>query len=284
MHKTISFSKSVSIFFILQIAFLAGSAAANYPGYYNERRAMRSMRILHGAQMTYSATSGNGNFGSLSALYQASLISQALATGNMDGYLFAVSITPRTQTSPAEFTITAVPRFYGKTGRRSFFMETIGELRGADKHGQPATNADPIIDDCTNGGIADNERCIMESLRHLHGAEMTYAATTSNRNYGGLAELRNALLIGEALSTGRLRGYSISVVTFPRTQTESERFRIIALPQIYGVTGIRSFFIGTDGVMYGADKNGMPADENDPTVDEEQVANSEVNELKPDGF
>lgn len=97
---------------------------------------------------------------------------------------------------------------------------------------------------------------------------MTYAATYGNRNYGSLAELRNVSFIGEALSSGRLRGYSILVVTFPRVPfVEPERFRIIALPQTYGVTGIRSFFIGTDGVMYGADKQGMPADETDPPLE-----------------
>jgi hypothetical protein len=34
----------------------------------------------------------------------------------------------------------------------------------------------------------------------------------------------------------------------------------------YGEMGIRSFYIDTSGIVRGADKNGAPADVNDPPV------------------
>ncbi len=45
-----------------------------------------------------------------------------------------------------KFTATATPKTYGKTGRRSFFIDETGEVRGADHKGQPATADDPPID------------------------------------------------------------------------------------------------------------------------------------------
>jgi hypothetical protein len=45
-----------------------------------------------------------------------------------------------------KFTATATPKTYGKTGRRSFFIDEAGEVRGADHKGQPATADDPPID------------------------------------------------------------------------------------------------------------------------------------------
>ncbi len=253
---------------ILLLTFFLGAAtsAAGSPFRVSERFVLRSVRTIHAAEMTYGATYGNGNYGALSALGQAHLIDVALATGNKYGYMFVLTTVPWTPTSPAAFTLTATPRVYRKTGRLSFFIDTTGEIRGGDKGGQPANASDPVIDDCTQGSIIENERCTIGSLRILHGAEMTYAATYGNGNYAALAELGRVQLIDTSLATGQYRGYSISVVRTPQTQTESATFRISAVPQTYGITGIRSFYVDTTGVIRGADKDGQPADQNDPPI------------------
>ncbi len=183
----------------------------------NERLAVRSMRTLHGAEMTYAATYGNSNFGTLSQLGNAQLIDDTLAAGYKYGYRFSVTITPHTPTTPATFAITATPRKYRLHGRLSIYIGTDGIMRGADKGGQRATENDPVIDEpdyCSNGSIPDNERCAISSLRTLHGAEMTWAATYGNGNFAGLAELGEVNFIDGRLATGLLRGYSIAVVTF----------------------------------------------------------------------
>ncbi len=234
----------------------------------NERCTMQAMRTLHGAEMTYSSTYGNGNYGTLSQMGKVSIVYRTLATGLIHGYKFSLTFVGATETTPASFKITAVPQIYGKTGVRSFFMDTSAMLHGADKRGESATENDPIIDYCTNGSIVENEQCIIGNLRTLHGAEMTYQSTYGNGvSYtSSLVELERIGLIDRYLGSGQLRGYSISVFTFPQTPSVPATFRITATPKIYGTTGIRSFFLDTEGVIRGADKNGEPANENDPPI------------------
>lgn len=233
----------------------------------NERCTIQAVSTLHGAEMTYSSTYGNGNYGSLSQMGDALLISESLASGISHGYKIKVTVITSTQTTPAQFRISAIPLIYGTTGMRSFFMDTGGVLYGADKNGEPATENDPFIDVCTQGSIVDNERCTIDSLRTLHGAEMTYASTYGNGSYcNSLAELALIGFIQPQLGLGKFRGYSFAVSTLPQTPTVPASFKITATPLVYGTTGITSFFIGTDGVILGADKNGEPADENDPPI------------------
>jgi len=45
----------------------------------------------------------------------------------------------------AKVELAATPVEYGKIGRRSFFLDSGGVLRGGDKQGAVATSADPRI-------------------------------------------------------------------------------------------------------------------------------------------
>lgn len=236
----------------------------------DELLALRSLQTIHGAESTYFATYGNGTYTTLAELGNVQFIDSALASGIKYGYVFGVVTVQSTPTTPAEFFITATPRKYRAFGRYSFFLDTSGVIRGADKRGQPANASDPVlvVDFCTSGSITGNELCTIQSLRTLHGAEATYQATHGNGNYTGITELGRVNLINGILATGLIHGYSISVVVYPFSSTRPAEFRIIAVPQIYGVTGVRSFYIGTDGVIYGADKNGRPASESDPPIND----------------
>jgi hypothetical protein len=224
---------------------------------------------IHGAQMTYFATFGNGNFGSLADLEQANFIDAALATGIKYGYTFAMSVTPGSPGTPASFVLTATPQRYPKTGRRSFFIDISGELRGGDKNGGVATASDPYIDSCALWGMADNERCTIQDLRTLHGAQMTYAATYGSGNFGNFTQLRDALLISRTLAMGSNHGYYFVMIIYHQILPNvPASFKIYSAPQSYGTTGVRSFFIDTSGVLRGADKNGVLADENDPPINQ----------------
>lgn len=262
---------------IIIVPFICSAAAAqpaSSPRTFNEVHVLRSLMQIHGAQMTYSSTAGNGNFGSLQQLRQADLIDASLATGEKYGYTLIVSTTawipwtPTTPGSPASFSVTATPRLYRKSGIRSFYIDIFAEFRGGDKNGQPATVNDALYDFdlCTRGSIPDNERCFVDVLRTLHGAEMTFQATAGNGNFGSLTQIRKMSLINQRTSSGSLRGYSFTISTTPRSMQEPATFRISAVPVVYGTTGIRSFFIDTSGVVYAADRNGGPADENDPPL------------------
>ena len=237
-------------------------AKAHYPRGNNERFSVHVVRTLHSAEVTYQATAGNGNFGSLNDLLQANLIDAATASGNRSGYRFVVQTTARTGNIPASFFITATPQRYPKTGRKSFYLDTSGVLRGADKNGASATADDPLIEN----ECLPNEECTIANLRTLHSAEVTYQATSGNGNFTTLNQLHIEGLINELLARGYANGYNFTVTFTARTNSNPATFSISAVPITYGVSGIRSFYIATNGVIHAADKRGEPATADDPVI------------------
>lgn len=112
---------------------------------YNEAWAIRVLRTLHSAEATYQATVGNGNYGTLAELREQNLIDQVLARGHRSGYLFRVRVEKFSSESPSACEIVAVPRVYGRTGRRSFYINETGVIVAADKKGAEANAAaDPL--------------------------------------------------------------------------------------------------------------------------------------------
>src|SRR5690606_2397105 len=76
----------------------------------NEGSAISSLRTLHGAQMTYNATSGNGNFAQLMTdLSAVALIDNVLASGEKSNYEFTGAAEDRTPDEPATFWFSAIP-------------------------------------------------------------------------------------------------------------------------------------------------------------------------------
>ena len=238
-----------------------------HPRAQNEPFVIKTMVKLHAAQATYSATAGNGNYGTLAQLDQAGLIDRSLAEGRKYHYLFVVTSTAATSNTSATFVATATPAIYRRSGQRSFFINQTGELRGGDKHGDLATSSDPYIDSCALWGLNDNERCTIPDMRSLSSAQETFRATAGNGNYGTLDQLAALGLIRSDFADYVSRGYLYVVFkqdVLPPNQPAG--FYIKATPLTYGVTGRRSFFIDESGVLRAADKNGASADENDPPL------------------
>ncbi len=156
--RPISYRKSgVKSFYIDQTGVLRGGdkqgAAATATDFIidtdcvpYEECAISSLRDLYGAEITYAATVGNGNYASFQQLYDANLISRVLWIGTRGGYTFQYStIAAVPGTSPAFFSLKATPVRYDSGSRRSFYIDLTGVLRGADKNGAPATSNDPPI-------------------------------------------------------------------------------------------------------------------------------------------
>ncbi len=83
----------------------------------------------------------------------ANLVDADLSAGNKGGYAIRYRIVPaggnlseEEANQAAKFELAATPVEYGKTGRRSFILDSSGILRGTDKQGSVATPADPRID------------------------------------------------------------------------------------------------------------------------------------------
>jgi YD repeat-containing protein len=83
---------------------------------------------------------------------RAGLLDASLAGGESLGYRFRYTIKPAAvegdesdRDKAAGFELAATPVDYGSAGRRSFYLDSKGVLRGADKHGAVATVDDPQI-------------------------------------------------------------------------------------------------------------------------------------------
>ena len=228
----------------------------------NERFVIRSLRTINSAQATYAASTQNGNYGTLQNLGQANLIDSVLAEGLKYGYIYEIRRVLNTGTTPPSFYAAARPVIYRKTGRKSFYLDESGAIRGADRGGASATANDPIINDCF-----PSEECTIADLRTLSGAQATYSAI-SNKNYGSLNELYAAGLINAGLAGGLFHGYVFVCTIVPRTNNSASTFNITAVPINYGATGVRSFYLDESSIIRGADKNGAPANANDPPIQE----------------
>jgi len=108
----------------------------------NESASIQTLRKIHSAETTYQATRGNGSFGTLDQLAADRLIDPELATGIHYGYKFAVDVKAGGYDEPAGFEAIGVPLAYGNTGRRSFYIDETGVIRGGDNRGAQATGRD----------------------------------------------------------------------------------------------------------------------------------------------
>jgi prepilin-type N-terminal cleavage/methylation domain-containing protein len=110
----------------------------------NEGSAISSMRTLHGAQMTYQATQGAGNYAgtdsatadkvAITSLASAGLVDSVLggASTTKSGYVFEGAMDVAGTGTPATFCFTANPVTASgvtATGTRRFAIQTEGVLR-----------------------------------------------------------------------------------------------------------------------------------------------------------
>ncbi len=107
----------------------------------NEGSAISAMRTLHGAQMTYASTYGNGNYAgtasgtgdavALTDLAAQNLVDSTLGSGVKSGYTFVGGRADRSSTTPATFFFSSVPSTSSgvtQTGARRFGIATDGVL------------------------------------------------------------------------------------------------------------------------------------------------------------
>ncbi|GEM_PF-1072108 len=239
----------------------------------NESTAISILKTIHGAQATYNATEGNGNFGTLEQLIEKELIPASLAQGVKCGYRFGITrVELRSEKTQSSFEVVAVPLKYGETGRRSFYLNEWGVVRGADNKGFVAGKNDRPVEDCGiykftedcsvefKDAITINEKEAISALRTIHRAQITYQSTEGAGNYGSLKQLAKTNMINVELGQGLKCGYRFKIIKNEFVTNESPAsFGLIAIPFEYGKTGRTSFYIDESGVIRGADKKGNPA-------------------------
>lgn len=105
---------------------------------------------------------------------------------------------------------------------------------------------------------AANETAALARLRAIAQAEAQYQVESSGE-YGSLDQLIQKRYVNDP-SNGKLTGYRFEV------QTRAGGFEITAVPEKFGVTGTRSFYVDQTNVVHGADKKGAPATASDPEL------------------
>ena len=103
----------------------------------NEAFAQARLRTIASGENTFRATNKDGNFGTLDQLVTAGLVSKEL----LEPSAYRIEV----QATGSRFEATAVPVEYGKTGKRSFFIDESTVLRGGDHGGGPATISDKPV-------------------------------------------------------------------------------------------------------------------------------------------
>jgi len=103
-----------------------------------ESSATYALYELQAAEASFKDEKKKGRYGTLEELIAEKILDKGF--GEHLGYNIELNA------SGEKFDVTATPKEYGKTGRRSFFLDETGSMRAADHKGRPATAADPTVD------------------------------------------------------------------------------------------------------------------------------------------
>ena len=100
----------------------------------NEASAQSSLRTIQSCQLTYQATTGRGEYGTLAQLRGDTLTDQVLGSGSKSGYNFQATPTASVPgVQQASFYATASPIItsgIGQTGTRRFGITEDGAMHG----------------------------------------------------------------------------------------------------------------------------------------------------------
>jgi hypothetical protein len=78
----------------------------------------------------------------------AGLVDEGLAGGRKDGYSYRyVIVGANTSGAPAKYEVAAIPAVYGRSGLRSFFCDSAGQLHAGDHRGAVGSDLDPKLEE-----------------------------------------------------------------------------------------------------------------------------------------
>ena len=116
----------------------------------NEGSAVSSLRVIHGAQVTYASTAGAGNYApDMATLGTTSMVDSNLASGVKSGYLFFTASAASTNTTPATFAVGSTPVITSgmqQTGSRNFACDQSGVIYFSNDLSWGMHGTNPYID------------------------------------------------------------------------------------------------------------------------------------------
>jgi hypothetical protein len=104
------------------------------------------------------------------------------------------------------------------------------------------------------GSPAANEEAAISRMRGIARSEQTYRNYVRLGKYAALDDLQRVGFIDHGDSKD---GYKYAI------ELSDDSFEAVAVPERYGTTGKRSFYVSSDGLLHQADKNGAKADARD---------------------
>ena len=118
----------------------------------NEGSAISALRTLHGAQMTYASTAGNGSFTTLTGLKNANLIDQVLGAADSNseksGYKFTGTKVDASSGTAAQFAVIAdavTSSGITATGTRRFGIATEGVIYSEGSTANSMSQTDGVL-------------------------------------------------------------------------------------------------------------------------------------------
>jgi hypothetical protein len=114
-----------------------------------------------------------------------------------------------------------------------------------------------IIQNLASSPMRAAEEAAISRMRGIARSEDTYRRYVSNGTYGTIEELHAKGLIDHGQTKD---GYTFTVTI------QNKSFEAFAVPNEYGSTGRRSFYVDTDGRICAADKQGKMGDREDPPL------------------
>jgi len=111
---------------------------------------------------------------------------------------------------------------------------------------------------------AANEASAIYSMRTISAAEVTYQSNFAK--YGTLQELAASGLIDPKLGSGMKNGYTF---TLTLNSENPEAFEVTGVPETYGSSGTRSFYVDETFVIRGADNYGGPSTKMDDPLEQD---------------
>lgn len=148
---------------LIVVVIIGIIAAIAIPGFMASRRsanegsAVSTLRLLHGVQMTYSTSYGQGEFAgdigggtvaALTTLYGREMIDDVIASGTKSGYNFVGGRENSSLTSPAQFFFSAIPLSTDPvmgTGSRRYGVASDGVMRSDESPASHHANVAAVL-------------------------------------------------------------------------------------------------------------------------------------------
>jgi hypothetical protein len=123
---------------IKSYAAAMGVAVKDAPVINGETMALYSLSRIVDAEEAFKNEKKKERYGTLEELFGEELLEK--------NYIEQMEYKIELNAVGERFEVNATPKTYGKSGRRSFFLDETGKVRAADRKGQPAISTDPTVE------------------------------------------------------------------------------------------------------------------------------------------